>query len=552
MKFNEPLVFPKDLTSIGSNAFINCQFTGSVIFPENLTDIGIAAFRNTNLTGTLELPEYVETIKGGISGAWESDGGTFSYTQIEKVVMNKNVAFIAEGAFEGCSQIESIVCLAKEPPHMEKSAFPDVDFNHCVVEVPESSVELYRHATGWSMFKSITAHHELNLSVSEFSCLNKGISRSLIVRAEGPWEIAEKPDWIHLDSNSADYKAPVTVNVDQMPFGQGLREGRVVFRLKNSGYTNYLTVRQYDYDEAEDKEIVLQKASSDGMPVNVFIVGEGYGAESIIDGSYMERAKQCMEDLFSIEPYKTYRDMFSVSTAIALSPDNGAQDVITSKETKFSMFFPDIDCPMVSDITADLKNYVKQVSAGINDTNIGKALIIILANYESSTGSAYQCNDDCCMAFLGNSRETEPYDNRTLVLKIAGGYAFGGLANEAVSHYDAIKTCSCPACSGWDNYRSMKAHGHYENITVSNRSEDAPWAPFIFHPKYSSLVDMYEGGYNHLRGVWRSESQSILSNNIQYFNTISRYAIYKRIMKRAGLVPSLEEFINKDIIEIPN
>ena len=98
----------------------------------------------------------------------------------------------------------------------------------------------------------------------------------------------------------------------------------------------------------------------------------------------------------------------------------------------------------------------------------------------------------------------------------------------------------------------MKSKGLHENVTISGKSEDSPWREFMFHPKYSSIVDMYEGGPDHLRGVWRSESESVMSNYMPYYNTISRYAIYKQIMKRAGLTPSLEEFINNDKIEIPD
>ena len=267
----------------------------------------------------------------------------------------------------------------------------------------------------------------------------------------------------------------------------------------------------------------------------------------------MRRVNDVVEDLFSNEPYKTYRDMFMVSTTISLSPDNGAPDILSTNVSKFGFTFPTINCPMVYDLTDNLKSYVKDVSAGINEDNIGKSLIIMLSNYEAFTGGSYHCdNDDCAIACIGISNDSYPYDNRGLVQSIAGGEAFGGLASEQINHFEFMKGCSCPGCSAVEYYRMMKGRGLFDNVSTSGKSEDAPWRDFIYHPQYSVMVDMYEGGFNHLRGVWRSESESVMSNYIPYYNTISRYAIYKQIMKRAGLVPSLEDFIKNDKIEIPN
>lgn len=575
LKFSTPISFPKNLTSIGSGAFSECTFTGDLLLPESISDLGKDAFSNTNIKGSLELPASLEIFGGSDSEFYINDNGPFSNTLIESLIIGDNIEIIKENAsnnckllksvsigknttqigknaFMGCPLIETIVCLAKEPPALDDSAFCNVDYSHCVVEVPESSVEAYRNASGWNKFHSITPHHELNFSLSELNCLNKGISRTLIVRAEGPWEVTECPSWIHVNPNNASYKEEITVTVDPISMGAGNREGKVVFKLKNSGYTNYITVRQYDYSVEEDKEIMLQNASGNGNSINIFIVGEGYGAEDIINGKYMDRVSETMDNLFSVEPYKTYRNMFSVSTSIALSPDNGAQDVLTSKETKFGFFFPEIDCPYVSDITRNTKEYIKNVSSSIDNNNIDKALIIVLANYDSFAGNSYQCVDDNCqIALIGKSTDFYPFDNRGLVLRYAGGMAFAGLASEEINHIETIKGCTCLGCNGLDTYKKMKSKGLFENITISGKIEDSPWKDFIFHPKYSAIVDMYEGGYNHMRGVWRSENESVMNTYIPYYNTISRYVIYKHIMQRAGLTPSLDEFIANDKIEIP-
>ena len=75
---------------------------------------------------------------------------------------------------------------------------------------------------------------------------------------------------------------------------------------------------------------------------------------------------------------------------------------------------------------------------------------------------------------------------------------------------------------------------------------EVPWAHFIFDDRYSDVVDIYEGGFTHTRGVFRSEQNSCMNNNIQYHSAISREAIVKRIMLYAGETYSFDEFVKND------
>ena len=72
----------------------------------------------------------------------------------------------------------------------------------------------------------------------------------------------------------------------------------------------------------------------------------------------------------------------------------------------------------------------------------------------------------------------------------------------------------------------------------------------IFDPQYSSYVEMYEGGFFHERGVYRSEPNSCMNNNIPYYSAISRQAIVERIMEYAGEEFTFEQFKAKDSDEI--
>lgn len=93
----------------------------------------------------------------------------------------------------------------------------------------------------------------------------------------------------------------------------------------------------------------------------------------------------------------------------------------------------------------------------------------------------------------------------------------------------------------------MKSYGFYDNLSLTGNMYEVPWSHMIFDEQFSGTVDIYEGGFFHTRGVFRSESNSCMNNNVPYFSAISREAIVKRIMEYAGLEYSYDTFKANDI-----
>lgn len=100
------------------------------------------------------------------------------------------------------------------------------------VEVPESAVPQYQTATGWNEFKRIAAHHELVCRPSTVCALNNGHTQTLVLDAEGEWEVESKPDWCELSPMSGNGKTEVTISINTLSKGAGNRTGEVVFKLK--------------------------------------------------------------------------------------------------------------------------------------------------------------------------------------------------------------------------------------------------------------------------------------------------------------------------------
>ncbi len=530
------LILPKDLTTIGISAFDGCNFSGNLIFPKELVTINNNAFvGNTRISGTIEFPESMSTI-----GANAFDG----CTGIEGIVIPAGIENIRSGAFNNCFGIGSIVCKGEMPARVESGAFNGVAKDNFTLEVPESAVAQYQTAPGWNEFKRIAAHHELVCRPSTACAINTEHKQTLIVDAEGEWEVASKPDWCELSQTSGGNKTEVTLTIKSMAKGSGDRTGEIVFKLKNEDYTHTCTVNQYDYEYGENEWLTLQKATrGNNGGINIVILGDGYDAKDISSGDYLTNIKQEVEYFFGIEPYTTYRDYFNVYTAFPLSTETGVGTVNTIRYNRFNTTYTG-----GVGLTADydeIFNYALNAPTVTQD-NLKQTLIIIVPNSTDYGGITQLWEDGSAIAFCPLSTYGYPLDSRGVIQHEAGGHGFGKLGDEYIYHNAFIDFCNCLCCGHTDEFNNAKNLRWYENLSLTGKMHEVPWSHLIFDNRYSDIVDIFEGGFMHNRGVFRSEQNSCMNNNIPYYSTISRESIVKRIKRYAGETYSYEEFVAND------
>lgn len=458
---------------------------------------------------------------------------------------------IESSAFKDCFGIGSIVCKGAYPAYVKSGAFDGVPKDNFTVEVPESAVAQYQTAVGWNEFKRIAAHHELVCRPSIACALATEHKQSLIVDAEGEWEVASKPDWCEVSPASGNKKTEVTLTINAMAKNGSSREGKVVFRLKDEDYTHECSVSQYGYVYGEDQWLTLQKATKGkNGGINIVLLGDGYDAKSIADGSYLKTMKQEMEYFFGLEPYTTYRGYFNVYTAFPLSTESGVGTINTIRYNRFNTTFTggvslkaDYD-----EIFAYALNAPTVTKANLNQT-----LIIMVPNSTDYGGMTQMWTSGAAIAFCPLSTYSYPLDTRGVVQHEAGGHGFGKLGDEYIYHNAFIDNCHCmDGCDHGSAFNMYKALGWYENLSFTGKMQSVPWSHLIFDPRYSDLVDIYEGGYMHSRGVFRSEQNSCMNNNIPYYSTISRESIVKRIKRYAGETYSFEDFVKNDKREAGN
>lgn len=541
--FKGELVLPKDIKAIGEGAFYLNSFSGTLHLPSSLLSIGKNAFAgNSQLTGILEIPEKITSLKENV----------FSWcSQIESLVLPTNMETISSGAFENCLGIGSIVCKGAYPAYVKSGAFNGVPKDNFTVEVPESAVAQYQTAVGWNEFKRIAAHHELVCRPSIACALATEHKQSLIVDAEGAWEVASKPDWCEVSPASGNKKTKVTLTINAMAKNGSSREGKVVFRLKDEDYTHECRVSQYGYEYGEDQWLTLQKATKGKKGgINIVLLGDGYDAKSIADGSYLRTMKQEMEFFFGLEPYTTYRGYFNVYTAFPLSTESGVGTVNTIRYNRFNTTFTG-GVKLKADYD-EIFAYALNAPT-VTKENLNQTLIIMVPNTTEYGGVTQMWTSGAAIAFCPLSTYSYPLDTRGVVQHEAGGHGFGKLGDEYIYHNAFIDNCHCmDGCDHGYAFNKYKALGWYENLSFTGKMQSVPWSHLIFDPRYSDLVDIYEGGYMHSRGVFRSEQNSCMNNNIPYYSTISRESIVKRIKRYAGETYSFEDFVKNDKREAGN
>lgn len=540
------LVLPKNLTMVGIGAFYGCDFSGELKLPANIASIGDKAFAyNWRLIGILEFPEGIQSIGAGAFAKCSGIEGLVFPESLESI--RYEASYYEEGgAFQDCFGIGSIVCKGSTPPYVQTGAFDGVAKDNFTLEVPESAIQQYQAASGWCDFKRIAAHRELVCRPSIANAINTECTRTLIVDAEGDWIVENKPDWCTLSQNEGSKKTELTLTIHQMSSGSSMRSGEIVFKLKDQDYRHKCTVSQYDYIYAEDEIINLQKASKGNRGgINLVFLGDGYDAKDISDGKYMKDMQDQVENFFGIEPYKSYRDYFNVYTAIAVSPETGIGTVNTIRYAKFETTYTG-GVGLKCDYDA-VFDYALRMPT-VTTENLKESLVIVVPNSTDYGGICQMWEDGSAIAFCPLSTYGYPLDTRGVIQHEAGGHGFGKLGDEYIYHNAFIDFCTCNCCGHVDAINWAKALGWYENLSLTGKMNEVPWSQLIFDEKYSDFVDIFEGGYMHSRGVFRSEQNSCMNNDIPYYSTISRMAIVKRIKQYAGEEFSYEDFKANDVV----
>ena len=354
------------------------------------------------------------------------------------------------------------------------------------------------------------------------------------------------------------------------------------------------------FDNPEDGVQVLQEATV-GKGTDIIIMGDGFAADQFGKGGKYERVMQkAYEDFFSVEPYKSLKGYFNVYYINAVSDENhdaepyfdgwGAQNgaVNGSASTVFNTQFTPGATTITGDNSAAFEYAMQALRAkgGKGGTECkdeyevsvraNQSLIMVMTNvhchagtcnmvwtYGSDYGNAYSV----AYTALGNNNDEQC---RWTTIHEAGGHGFGKLADEYEGYrYTSFNT------STWYDLRNKHSYGVSRNINEHwTEEEAAKWSGLDWPYTTSSNVywsellnddlgyvaseslGIYQGANTLVHMFCRATPNSIMRNQFaddgRFFNAISRWAIWYRVMKLTGSTSapdfksSLNEFLAFD------
>ncbi len=546
--FRGELVLPSSLQRISNRAFSDTKIS-SIVFPENLSYIGDGAFMNCKyLRGSVSIPKKVMRLNRYLF---------FGCSQLSELILSENISTMEGAVLYGCNSLNHLVCNNPEPPKVNYltedvygvfepggskiGPFDGLPKNNFTLEVPKEALDAYKRADGWKEFGRISQYSNFVCRPMTVCALNSKHSEQLTINSDGEWEVVEKPDWCSLSKSSGNFKAEVLLTINELSKGSADRCGKIVFKLMGTDITTECTISQFDYQYSEDECVTLQKASK-GNGIDILFVGDGWDAAALADGSYMSLVSDQMEAFFGVEPYLSYRDRFNVYACISLSQETGINTASTWRNTRFSTFYAH-DCDgngtLQLDNVDNLFDYAISHSP-LKSDKMWQSLVIMTLNSDEYGSSTILTENGSAVALCCPSSDTYPMDTRGIIQHEACGHAFGKLAEERIVKNAYVSN------EEKNKISEYQWKGWYQNISLSGKTTDVHWNYFIFDPRYSDAVDVFEGAYGKTRGVYRAEINSCMNYGIPYFSAPARLDIMRRILEYSGEGFTMEKFYETD------
>ena len=283
--------------------------------------------------------------------------------------------------------------------------------------------------------------------------------------------------------------------------------------------------------------VVIQQIARSNA--NLVLLGDGFVRKDLLhEGEYHKSMAKALEHFFSIEPYKSYREYFNVYMVVAESEEEGVgeKNLIggSTVNNKFGTAYGSGTEIVCNDEL--IFEYARKVKELPEDKPI---TVLVVLNSNKYAGTAYLYANGNSIALCPMSTAEPPNDFEGIVHHEAGGHAFGFLLDEYVYNQSEMPEERKKEIQEWQKL------GYQMNLDFTNDLSKIIWKDFVGIDKYAP-VGAYEGGYEYQFGVWRSEENSCMNNNIPYYNVQSRWSIVKRIMDLSDVEFTVQDFIKND------
>lgn len=286
----------------------------------------------------------------------------------------------------------------------------------------------------------------------------------------------------------------------------------------------------FDYistDYSKDGMVTTLQTASVGDGIDIVLMGDAYSDRQIADGTYKADMEYIYNNLFTEEPYKSFKDHFNVYYVNVVSATEGYEYGNTALDGYFG------GGTLVGGNDNTVFTYAQKA---ISEEQMDEALLIVAMNSNSYAGTCYMYPPESFSDY-GNGVSVSYFpkgeDETTFAQLLhheACGHGFAKLADEYA--YESMGAVPSDYASQIQSQQSD--WGWWKNVDFTSDTSAIRWNYFINDSRYGNEgLGAFEGGLTYWNGVWRPTENSIMRYNTGGFNAPSREAIYYRIHKLA-------------------
>lgn len=488
---------PEGIKGIENYSFDQMPNLKTVTLPSSIVEVGAYAFNHCNNLEALYGECVSDDHKAIVFG-----------TQFRKLVVTKDVV-----SYTLPDDIISIgYCAFVENPEIE------------TITMGDQVTTIDGYAFAWCPnLKSIT----LSAGLKDISGYNAFLDsdkletiycRALVPPSYGDYQMSEFP-------NLKFYVPEQSLALYQN------HAGWAPFKNYFVGY-NYTDLPEIDTyissDYSNDGKVITLQTATKGNGINIVLMGDAYSDRQIADGTYKEDMENLYNNLFTEEPYKSFKDHFNVHYVSIVSATEGYE----YSGATLGGFFG--NGTYVGGNDNVVFNYALKA---ISEEEMDEALLIVAMNSDNYAGTCYMYYPESVTGTYGSGPSVAYFPRggdaetfASLLHHEACGHGFAKLGDEyAYEDYG-----EAPADYIAQTKQHQDSWGWWKNVDFTDDPSEVRWNYFLSDERYANDgLGVFEGGLTYWSGVWRPTENSIMRYNTGGFNAPSREAIYYRIHKLA-------------------
>ena len=306
----------------------------------------------------------------------------------------------------------------------------------------------------------------------------------------------------------------------------------------------FTVTQDSDVEESIPEVVTLQKATK-GNGIDIVLMGDAYVERQILDGTYREEMEFIYDNLFTEEPYASFKDCFNVYYVNVISENEGYGMWDTALQGTFGVG---------TYVEGNHEVVVEYAEKAIPNGNITETLIVVAMNSDAYAGTCHMFYPNpyltkdygtgLSIAYFPRGGDPETF--KQLLHHEACGHGFAKLDDEYA--YPGVM----PYNNMNDRLNNRASWGWWKNVDFTDDPLRVAWAHFLEDERYANEgLGVFEGACTYEEGAWRPTENSIMRYNYGGFNAPSREAIYYRIHKLAygkNWEYDYEDFVEYDAI----